>query len=1047
MCRRVAKCIAGAETDPEKALHYEAKFYNLLDRLLFLPNTPTLVNAGRPNGQLSACFVLPVEDSIESIFEAIKQTAIIQKSGGGTGFDFSRIREQNQVVRSTGRQASGPLSFMQAFDAGTETIKQGGVRRGANMALLRCDHPNILQFINAKSEEGVYKNFNFSVAITDKFIQALENDELFELVSPLDGQVKRRIKATEIMQAIVEKAWSNGEPGVVFIDTINKDNPIKSMEIQAVNPCSEQPLNSYESCVLGSVNLSRHLSAQEINLTALEETVRTAIRFLDNCIDANHFPLPQIEAATKANRKIGLGVMGWADLLLLLDIKYDSQEALSLVDQIMGQLYLWADDESRSIAREKGGFPNASLADNDIQDRRNASLTTIAPTGSISILAGCSSGIEPIFSYAQAAKRAIISDALVDLNPVVAAYCHTQGIDLSDYNLKSQSLEMARQEVSRLNLYLKTVLPNYFVTAKEVSGDMHVRMQAAFQKYTDSGISKTVNLPNSATKKDVEDIYRLAYQLGCFPAGHTIYTSSGLKDISKIKTGDTVYGMDGQLHKVKETYVREHSQLLYHIKATGMEDVTCTEEHPFLVVTKAPDWKYKAWTNQSLQLVWKEAKDLIEGDHVVTVFLTGQEQQITSIALTDYLADLPNWEVRNDKVYSIKPLPWKPEVMQQTSRSNTIPAILPLTEEIGELIGWYLAEGHVDKRGYVKFTVGTHEEHVLNQLDQILRQYFGLESQRETINSNGGTSRRLTVGCRLFANFMKNLCGTGARKKHLPSWFLNCSRSILSQIVEAWFKGDGGVTISRELMRGMFAAMLACGQIPKLKLNYGQGYTLSKANGIFSAKPFQGYQAYKVKAIRRIVPPEPVKVYNFAVADVDTYMVNGIVVHNCKGVTVYRDGSRNEQVIYTTAKTVKGSDLNGYQKIWERPRRTKGESLQVKLENGKTAYVTVTLDDQNRPREVFANSLEDLEKPWLDEAIFRLVSIGLRGNIHPKTLVKQLLAANTKGNMFTTLAIAARALEEVAGLNTEEGYCPQCGGIIRRESGCVSCPCGFSDKC
>lgn len=528
MFRRVAECMANVEATPELRLTYTEKYYQLLSSLQFLPNTPTLINAGKPLGQLAACFVLPVDDSMESIFDAVKHGAIIHKSGGGTGYAFSRLREHGAVVNSTGRIASGPVIFMEPFDAATETVKQGGVRRGANMALLRVDHPDILQFIAAKKEEKKFTNFNFSVGITDRFMEALEQDEMFELVSPRDGQVKRRVKATEIMAAIVENAWGKGEPGVIFLDTINKANPLPALgDIEATNPCGEQPLLPYESCVLGSINLSKHLHFRadglgaEVEWPRLERTTRLAVRFLDACIDASAQPIPEIEAMTKANRKIGLGVMGFADMLLGLGIHYNSQPALDLVDQVMGSIYEWADDESRRLAKEKGPFSNSHLAEETVRGRRNATVITIAPTGSISIIAGCSNGIEPLFGYCQVSKRKVVKEILFEMNQMVSRYCAQNDIDLSEFQPSRDNLEQALSEVDRLNKYLKGVLPGYFVTSFDVSPEWHVKMQAAFQKYVENAVSKTINLPNNATKRDVEQAYILGYKLGV--KGMTVY--------------------------------------------------------------------------------------------------------------------------------------------------------------------------------------------------------------------------------------------------------------------------------------------------------------------------------------------------------------------------------------------------------------------------------------------------------------------------------------------------------------------------------------------
>lgn len=622
MFHRVAKCMAAAETTPELQVMYTEKYYQLLSGLYFLPNTPALINAGRPLGQLSACFVLPVEDSTDSIFEAVKHAAIIHKSGGGVGYSFSRLREQGAMVNSTGRVASGPVTFMEVFDAATETIKQGGVRRGANLGLLRVDHPDILQFINAKRQEGKLSNFNLSVGLTDKFMRALEQDNMFELVSPRDGQVKRRVKASEIMAAIVENAWATGEPGVIFLDTVNASNPLPALgEIEATNPCGEQPLFPYESCVLGSINLFRHLrwyqdGRVDIDFNRLEETVRLGVRFLDASIDVSKAPLPQIEEMTKANRKIGLGVMGWADMLLGLGVRYDSQQALDLVDRVMGRIYEWADDESRRLAKEKGPFPNSHLAEETVKGRRNATVTTIAPTGSISILAGCSNGIEPIFGYAQVSKRQIIKEVLFELNQVVARWCQDNGVDLSQFQPSRDNLDQALAEVSRLNRYLDGVLPDYFVTAGKISPEWHVKMQAAFQRYVENAISKTINLPNHASRKDVEQAYLLGYSLGV--KGMTVYRDGSREEQvvyteAKNLAKDPLRYNPDELNAKRYRVKTEDGRTAYIIVST-MENGQIWE-----IFNKGLDDMQQPWTTEALfRIVSIALRGGIPPQHVMT---------------------------------------------------------------------------------------------------------------------------------------------------------------------------------------------------------------------------------------------------------------------------------------------------------------------------------------------------------------------------------------------------------------------------------------------
>ena len=554
MFRRVARHIAKAEkkygNDEKRIKEIQEIFYKIMTEFKFLPNSPTLMNAGRRLGQLAACFVLPVEDSMEGIFDALRNAALIHKSGGGTGFAFSRLRPKNSMVGTTGGVASGPVSFMKIFNTATEQVKQGGTRRGANMAILKVDHPDIMEFIHSKRKNQDLNNFNISVGVTDDFMKAAAKNKDYDLVEPRDHTLIEKLNASQVYQVLVEQAWKNGDPGIIFLDRINRDNPTPELgEIESTNPCGEQPLLPLEACNLGSINLAKFVTKNgegpQIDYEGLKDIVTLSVRFLDNTIDMSKYPLPEITAMVRGNRKIGLGVMGFADMLYQLDIPYNSDAALEIAETVMRFVQEAAHEASSDLAEERGVFENygQSIYKDTGVKYRNATTTTIAPTGTLSILAGCSSGIEPLFALSFV-RNVMDNDKLLEVNPYFEMAAREGGFysqELMDEIAKKGSI----RDITQIPEDIRKV----FATAHDVSPEWHIRMQAAFQKYTDNAVSKTVNLPHDATVEDVKKVYGLAYELGC--KGVTIYRD-GSKENQVLSFAQKEDKNDGFMTAVKE---------------------------------------------------------------------------------------------------------------------------------------------------------------------------------------------------------------------------------------------------------------------------------------------------------------------------------------------------------------------------------------------------------------------------------------------------------------------------------------------------------------
>lgn len=540
MFRRVAKFVASAEGHDCQL--WETRFYNLISQQDFLPNSPTLMNAGLPNGQLSACFVLPIADSLEDIFTTLKNAALIHQSGGGTGFNFSKLRPKDDWVTSSGGKSSGPVAFMKIYDAATEYVKQGGKRRGANMGILNINHPDIEDFINSKSNNTAIQNFNISVGITDNFMNAVDNDLDWDLINPRTKMVQKTVKASFLWQNIIEQAWKTGDPGLLFLDMINKHNPVpNSGKIQSTNPCGEVPLLDYESCNLGSLNLSKMITFSsrkpEINWKKLANTISLAIRFLDNIIDVNHYVLPEIEMITKAHRKIGLGIMGWAEMLILLEIPYASDQAVLLAEKVMKFVKEHSYGASCILASEKGLFPkwedSVYYMDREL---RNATCNSIAPTGTISVLANTSYSIEPLFALVYNRVGILGGKTQTEVNSVFIE-------KMKDMGLWNEEIEtIVHQQGSLKNIEeIPDAIKKLFETSLEIPWNYHLLHQKAFQKYTDNAVSKTINLSKDATVNDISEIYHTAWKYNL--KGITIYRY-GSKDQQVLQKCELNNGID-----------------------------------------------------------------------------------------------------------------------------------------------------------------------------------------------------------------------------------------------------------------------------------------------------------------------------------------------------------------------------------------------------------------------------------------------------------------------------------------------------------------------
>ena len=590
LCRRVADCVAEVDRETKRYAELRERFFKVIYHMDFLPNSPCLMNAGTELGQLSACFVLPVDDSMDGIFTAIRNGALVHKTGGGTGYSFSRLRSKNASVKSTQGVASGPLSFAAVFDAATETIKQGGKRRGANMGVLRIDHPDILDFISAKQDQKKFNNFNFSVAITDTFMQAVEEGEGFDLVEPSTGVVTQSLDAREVFQKIIDLAWHNGEPGMLFIDAANRANMTPHLgEFEATNPCGEQWLLPYESCNLGSINLANFVEEATVDYDRLGQVVEVATRFLDNVIDCNRFPIPEIGEMTLKTRKIGMGIMGLHDLLIQLGVPYGSEEGRRVAAELMQFIRTRAEECSIELSREKGPFPAFDPEQNEYKSRRNAALTSIQPTGTVSMIADCASGCEPYFSIVMV-KKVMDGDRLILANKYFEQIARREGF---------YSEELMSKVADSGTVIGHDEIPSHwqevFRTAQDIKPEDHIRMQGILQQNgVDSSISKTINLPKDATREEVKLSYILGYQLGC--KGLTVYRD-GSRDSQVLNTKDCDDGQQEGIVSSNGAVKRKLPDMLnakrYRLKDQDQKSVyiiVCFDEYekPMEVFAKFP---------------------------------------------------------------------------------------------------------------------------------------------------------------------------------------------------------------------------------------------------------------------------------------------------------------------------------------------------------------------------------------------------------------------------------------------------------------------------
>jgi len=1033
MLWRVARNIASAEraygADEEQVEKTAQLFFSIMDALEFIPNSPTLMNAGRELQQLSACFVLPVEDSMESIFESIKNMAIIQKSGGGTGFSFSRLRPKNDQVKTTGGVASGPISFLRVFNAATDAIKQGGTRRGANMGVLRVDHPDILEFIDCKKTEEDITNFNLSVGLTEKFMEAVTNDSTYELVNPRTGEPAGTLRAREVFDRIVKNAWSNGEPGIVFLDRLNRDNPTPLLgEIESTNPCGEQPLLPYESCNLGSLNLARMVRGEWgkawLDYDRLKAVTHIATRFLDNVIDVNRYPLPAIEEMTKGNRKIGLGVMGWAHALARLGIPYDSRDAVDLGRRVMEFIAYESKLASVELARERGPFPNFSksvYADGkspsfsqetldweglrkmvEMNGIRNATTTTIAPTGTISIIAGTSSGIEPLFALAYERANILDMQSMVEVDPVFEETLRQEGL----YSPELMKLVSRGGTITHLT-HIPEKIRRTFVTAMEIEPKWHVEMQAAFQTFTDNAVSKCIT----------GDTLVLSDK-GMLPIGSFAQT-----ELSADSFADCPITLFGESGPVTGT------QLYYG----GMSDTVRIRTRAGFELEGTPEHCIRV-PGPGGEPVWAPLGGLRAGDRVYQVCghnMFGPERLDPDRAYI--LARI----VDSGRLFGDK------LVVTAKRRAPMEKEGFVRNGEVWELVGSQrLIELDIwrdeARRGVPKEVLRADKAGVAAFIEGLL----------ETASGEDGTIRWLTPSYRLAKEVQVILLNLGVY-------------ALLRQKGEGWqLEFSSGQPVA-----GRVRWVEDVIEEVTLSRAHVWDFTVPEGHAFVSG----GFLSHNTVNLRNEATLEDVKnVYLLA------YNLG------CKGVTLYRDGSREAQVLNVKKEEPKkdtGAETLQKKELAPRPRPqvTVGRTHRVRTGCGNL-YITVNEDDEGLC-EVFASMGKSGGcAASQSEAVARLISLALRSGVGMEPIIKELrgirclspawdngetvlscadaigivlgqYARKTAGNSAVVPSDLQRhAADGLVDFHT--GACPECGGShIRHENGCITCVlCGFS-KC